>query len=92
MYLNHRVGCISALIMLALKFLVLIGLFSFSQAQCAGTLTNSTQNVSVSWTVTGNNTVSFSFTAPANTSQYVGLSFSKNNIGFTINTTDDLVS
>ena len=55
-----------------------LSLFSFSQAQCTGILTNSTLYVSVSWTATSSNTVSFSFTAPANTSLYTALAVSEN--------------
>ena len=53
-----------------------LSLLSFSRAQCTGTLTNSTLYVSVSWAATSNNTVSFSFTAPANTSLYTALAVS----------------
>lgn len=54
----------------------LLSLLSLSLAQCTGTLTNSTHQVSVSWIVVGENNVSFTFTAPANSTMYISLAIS----------------
>ena len=51
-------------------------LLSLSLAQCTGTLTNSSHQVSVSWVAVSGNSVSFTFTAPANSSQYISLAVS----------------
>ena len=62
------------------KLFLLAGLFSISLAQCTGSFSNTIQQVSVNWTVIGNNSVRFTYTAPANSSQYTALAFSKNPI------------
>ena len=58
-----------------LNFFILAGLFSISLAQCTGNFSNATHQVSVNWTVIGNNSVRFTYTAPANSSQFVALGF-----------------
>ena len=58
------------------KLFLLAGLFSISLAQCTGSFSNATQQVSVNWTVIGNNSVRFTYTAPATSSQYTALAFS----------------
>ena len=58
------------------KLFLLAGLFSISLAQCTGSFSNTIQQVSVNWTVIGNNSVRFTYTAPANSSQYTALAFS----------------
>lgn len=58
------------------KLFLLAGLFSISLAQCTGSFSNTIQQVSVNWTVIGNNSVRFIYTAPANNSQYTALAFS----------------
>ena len=75
-----------------LKFLILNSLFAFSLAQCTGTLRDATEEISISWTVKSDNSVSFTFIAPANTNEYAAVTFSENNVGFTTNTTDMLVT
>ena len=61
-----------------LNFFILAGLFSISLAQCTGSFSNATQQVSVNWTVIGNDSVRFTYTAPANSSQFVALGFLSN--------------
>ena len=58
------------------KLFLLAGLFSISLAQCTGSFSNTIQQVSVNWTVIGNNSVRFTYTAPATSSQYTALAFS----------------
>ena len=58
------------------KLFLLAGLFSISLAQCTGSFSNATHQVSVNWTVIGNNSVRFTYTAPATSSQYTALAFS----------------
>ncbi|XP_019856306.1 PREDICTED: uncharacterized protein LOC109584856 [Amphimedon queenslandica] len=64
--MNHQI------VVLAFIF----SLLSLSLAQCTGALTNSSHQVSVSWMVVGENSVSFTFTAPANSSTYTSLAIS----------------
>lgn len=78
--------------MAILKFVILTSLFAFSLAQCTGRLRDETEEISVSWTVISNNSVSFTFVAPANISEYAAVTFSNNNVGFTTETIDKLVS
>ncbi|XP_019856323.1 PREDICTED: uncharacterized protein LOC109584867 [Amphimedon queenslandica] len=75
-----------------LKFAILNSLFAFSLSQCTGRLRDETEEISVSWTVISNNSVNFTFVAPANTSEYAAVTFSNNNVGFTIDTTDMLAN
>lgn len=65
-----------------LQLLFLSVLFSLSLAQCNGNLRNDTARVSLTWRVTAINSVMFTFTAPSNESQYIGVVFSERNTGF----------
>ena len=61
---------------LVLKLFLLAGLFTISLAQCSGSFSNTTQQVSLDWTVLDDNTVNFIYTAPSTNTQYTALAFS----------------
>uniref|UniRef100_A0A1X7VNC9 DOMON domain-containing protein n=1 Tax=Amphimedon queenslandica TaxID=400682 RepID=A0A1X7VNC9_AMPQE len=59
-----------------LKLFLLAGLFTISLAQCSGSYSNTTQQVTLEWTVIDDNTVNFIYTAPSTSTQYTALAFS----------------
>ena len=59
-----------------LKLFLLACLFTISLAQCSGSFSNATQQVTLNWTVIDSNTVNFVYTAPSTNTQYTALAFS----------------
>ena len=58
-----------------LKLFLLACLFTISLAQCSGSFSNATQQVTLNWTVIDSNTVNFVYTAPSTATQYTALAF-----------------